>query len=76
MKNLIKTLVQRLNENNKNTNEMHILTKTGPKAIEILLIIDMVVEWWNRQFGCETIHPTQTFISMNLLQMSCMITWA
>ena len=23
------------NENNKNTNEMHILTETGPKAIEM-----------------------------------------
>ena len=42
----------------------------------ILLIIDMVVERWNIWFGCETIHPTQKIISMNLLQMSCMITWA
>ena len=39
---------------------------------QILLIRDMVVERWNRQFGCETIHPTQKFTSMNLLQ----ITWA
>ena len=36
----------------------------------------MVVKLWNRQFGCETIHPTQKFISMNLLQMSCVITCA
>ena len=28
-------LVQRPNENNKNSNEMHILTETGPKAIEM-----------------------------------------
>ena len=33
----------------------------------ILLIRDMVVKRWNRRFGCETIHPTQKFISMNLL---------
>jgi hypothetical protein len=32
--------------------------------------------WWNRRFGCETIHPTENFISMNLLQMSCVITYA
>ena len=39
----------------------------------------MVVECWNRRFGCEIIHPTQKFTSMNLLQMSCMIikwTWS
>jgi hypothetical protein len=41
-----------------------------------LLIRDMVVKDWNRQFGCETIHPTQRFPSMNLLQMPCVITWA
>ena len=29
-----------------------------------------------RQFCCQTIHPTQKFTSMNLLQMSCVITWA
>ena len=29
-----------------------------------------------RRFGCETIHPTQKFTSMNLLQMSCVITQA
>ena len=42
----------------------------------ILLIRDMVVECCYRRFGCETIHPTQKYISMNLLQMSCVITWA
>ena len=42
----------------------------------ILLIRDMVVKRWNRQFGCETIHPTQKFTSMNLLQMTCVITLA
>ena len=40
----------------------------------ILLIRDMVVESWNRQFGRQTIHPTQKFTSMNLLQMPCVIT--
>ena len=35
----------------------------------------MVVERCYRQLGRETIHPTQNFISMNLLQMSCVITW-
>ena len=39
----------------------------------ILLIRDMVVECWNRQFGCEIIHPTENSISMNLLQMSCVM---
>ena len=34
------------------------------------------VQCWNKRFGCETIHPTQKFTSMNLLQMSCMIAWA
>ena len=34
------------------------------------------VQSWNRRFVCETIHPTQTFTSMNLLQMYCVITWA
>ena len=46
------------------------------EAREIFLIRDTVVERCNRRFGCETIHPTQNFISMNLLQMSCVITWA
>ena len=45
-------------------------------SVFILLIRDMVVERWNRRFGCETIHPTQKFTSMNLLQMPCVITWA
>ena len=40
------------------------------------LIRDMVVKRWNRRFGCETIHPTQKFTSMNLLQMPCVITWS
>ena len=40
----------------------------------ILLIRDMVVESCYRRFGRETIHPTQKFTSMNLLQMPCMIT--
>ena len=44
--------------------------------IAILLIRDMVVERCNRRFGYETIHRTQKCISMNLLQMSCVITWA
>ena len=34
----------------------------------------MVVERCNRQFGCETIHLTQKFTTMNLLQMPCVIT--
>ena len=34
----------------------------------------MVVQRWNRQFGCETIHPTQKFTSMNLFKMPCLIT--
>ena len=29
-----------------------------------------------RRFGCETIHPTQNFTSMNLLQKPCVITQA
>ena len=40
----------------------------------ILLIRDMVVERCNKQFGRETIHPTKKITSMNLLQMSCVIT--
>ena len=43
---------------------------------DILLIRDMVVESCNRRFGSETIHPTKKLTSMNLLQMSCVITWA
>ena len=27
------------------------------------------VQSWNRQFGSQTIHPTQKFSSMNLLQI-------
>ena len=42
----------------------------------ILLITNMVVESWNRRFGCETIHWTKKFTSMNLMQMSCVITYA
>ena len=42
----------------------------------ILLIKDMVVEHCYRRFGCETIHPIQKFISMDFLQMFCVITWA
>ena len=40
----------------------------------ILLIRDMVVKRCNRWFGHETIHPTKKITSMNLLQMSCVIT--
>ena len=40
----------------------------------ILLVRDMVVERWNRRFGCEIIHPTQKFILIK--QMSCVITRA
>ena len=40
----------------------------------ILLIRDMLVERCNRRFGCETIHPTQKFTSMNLFKMPCLIT--
>ena len=43
---------------------------------QILLIRDMVVERCNRLFGCQTIHSTQKLTSMNLLQMSCVRTWA
>ena len=39
-------------------------------TVTILLISNMVVERWNRRFGCETIHPTENLISMNLLEMS------
>ena len=34
------------------------------------------VQSWDRLFGCETIHPTQKFTLMNLLQMPCVITLA
>ena len=40
-----------------------------------LLIRGMVVQCCYRWFGCETIHPTQKFTSMNLLQMPCVITY-
>ena len=46
----------------------------APKNSIILSIRDMVVQHCYRRFGCETIHPTKKFISMNSLQMSCMIT--
>ena len=36
----------------------------------------MAVERCYKLYGCETIHSTQKFISMNLLQMPSMITWA
>ena len=39
-----------------------------------LIIRDMVVESWNRQFGRETMHPTKKNTSMNLLRLSCVIT--
>ena len=42
--------------------------------LSILLIRDMVAKGCNRRFGSETIHPTQKLTSMNLLQMSCVIT--
>ena len=34
------------------------------------------VQSWNIRFGHQTIHPTQKFTSMNVLQMPCVITWA
>ena len=40
------------------------------------LIRDMVVKHCYRRFGCEAIRPTQKSISMHLLQMSFVITWA
>ena len=39
-----------------------------------LLIRTMVFKHCYRQFGCETILTTQNFPSMNLSQMSCVIT--
>ena len=36
----------------------------------------MVVERWNRRFGHQTVHSTQKFTLMNLLQMPCVMTWA
>ena len=41
-----------------------------------LLLRDMVVEHCYRQFGRQTINPSQKLTSMNSLQLSCMITWA
>ena len=32
--------------------------------------------WWNRRNHRQTIYPTESLNSMNLLQMSCVITWA
>jgi hypothetical protein len=31
---------------------------------------------WNGEVGGQTVHLTDNLISMNLLQMSCVITWA
>jgi len=31
---------------------------------------------WNGEVGGQTVHLTENLISMNLLQMSCVITWA
>ena len=44
------------------------------KVEDILLIRDTVVKSCNRRFGRETIHLTQKFTSMNLLQMPCVVT--
>ena len=33
------------------------------------------VQSWNKLFGCKTMHPTQKFISMNVLQMLGIIIW-
>ena len=30
---------------------------------------------WNSQHHIQTIHPTENFISINLLQLFCVITW-
>ena len=58
------------------------LTKSGVYLgcfdLSILLFELLGVLWMveQRGFGCETIHPTENSISMNLLQMSCVITRA
>ena len=44
--------------------------------LSILLIRDMVVESWNWQYHCQTIHPTEKFTSMNLYKIIGVVTWA
>jgi hypothetical protein len=64
-------------ESRYNCNLANLLSCGDADTILIdLLIRDMVVECCCRRFGCETIHPTQKFTSMNLLQMTFVITWA
>ena len=47
------------------------------QLIHILLITDMVVEHWNRGFGCETIHvPNKSLLQWIFLQKPCLITRA
>ena len=49
------------------------------KAIDLLAASHQYltnVQSCYRQFSSKTIHPTQKFTLMTLLQMPCMITWA
>ena len=55
---------------------LNLLLKMGSKFKSVFLLIRDMVECCNRRFGCETIHSAQKFTSMNLLQLSCVITWA
>ena len=44
------------------------------KMIQNLINIFKIRSGWNKEVDGQTIHLTENFISMNLLQMSCMIT--
>ena len=41
----------------------------------MLLFEPMWFRSWNSQHHGQTIHPTENLVSMNLLQISCVITW-
>ena len=49
-------------------------TLTYFKIKAYLINIFKIRSAWNGEVGSQTIHPTEIFISMKLLQMSCMIT--
>ena len=46
------------------------------KSLSYLINKRQIRSDWNGEVGGQTVHLTENLISMNLLQMSCVITWA
>ena len=60
------------NKKQKNKNK----TKCHFQGSANLINKRQVRSGWNEEVGGQTVHLTENLISINFLQMSCVITWA